>query len=185
MDYTAYGDSQKEILEGTFDYLVKCGLENLRMRALCNHLGLAQNTLYYWFENKENLISEAAILGLKKVSDNIFNYVIETIDDVDGFIEYSLGKIDESKNALRCIYQLAASPVYGDRLRGYSHFTSVYDDYAKKLAQHIGCDYKKLQPLVYMFAACVLDYAIWEDELEVKVQLEFIKAYIKEQSKEK
>ncbi len=174
-------NSKQEILEGTFDYLVKHGLENIRIRALCKHLGLTQNSLYYWFENKDDLIDKAAIYGLQKVSDDIFKCIFENIDNINEFFEYSLSKIDEYKNELRSIYQMAASPVYGDGLRAASHFTPIYDKYAKLLAKHIGCEWTKIQPIVYLFAASVLDYAIWEDKAEVKTQLDFISSYIKTQ----
>lgn len=181
MNIATYEGGKKKILKGTFEYLVECGLENLRIRALCKYLGLTQNALYYWFGNKEDLISNAAIYGLRNVSDNIFSGIMENINNIDRFFEYSLEKIEQNKKELRSIYQLAASPVFGDKLRKGGRFTPVYDKYARVISEYIECDFSKIQSIVYLFAASVLDYAIWEDKAEIKVQFEFIRSYIKEQ----
>ena len=43
---------KSELSEKVFPYLVKLGLENISIRELCKGTGIAQGSLYYWFNDK-------------------------------------------------------------------------------------------------------------------------------------
>ena len=77
-----YQMNEEEILERTFSFLVKHGLENITIRELCRGTGLAQGTLYYWFEDKTNIICESTEYGLRRVTDDIFRYVFVAMGDL-------------------------------------------------------------------------------------------------------
>ena len=108
---------EKAVLENVFSFLVKQGLESASIREICKGTGIAQGSLYYWFDDKTTIICEATEYGLKKVTDEIFEYVFSSVDDLKGFFENCLDRISEYKEELRFIYQIVASPKYGERLR--------------------------------------------------------------------
>ncbi len=175
MAKTAENTGRNEILDGTFSYIIEHGLENVHIRDLCKELGCSQGSIYYWFENKEGLILAAANYGLKTVSDKIFAYVFESISDLESFFGDVLGEIGKYKKELRFVYQMVASPVYGPLLRSKDvDYTQIYDDYSQKLAISFGGDAKQMEPLVYMFAAVVIDYIMWDSYKEAKIQIDFI-----------
>lgn len=78
---------------------------------------IVQGTLYYWFKDKTGIVCEAAQYGLKTVTDEIFEYVFASLNDLKGFFANCLDEISKYKKELRFIYQLAASPVYGEKIR--------------------------------------------------------------------
>lgn len=120
-----------EILDTVFTYLVKRGLESASIREICKGTGIVQGSLYYWFKDKTSIICEATEYGLKKVTDNIFEYVFASIDDLPDFFDHCLDHIAKYKNELRFIYQMVSSPKYGDKIRqDGKYFKSMYDKYA-------------------------------------------------------
>lgn len=175
MKAATYQIDEEGILDSTFNYLVKHGLENITIRELCKGTGIAQGSIYYWFSCKQDLICEAAEYGLRKAVDEIFSYVFSNMKNLRKFFDECLSEINKYKNELRFIYQMAASPVYGEKIRVRGKdLDFIYDKYAKKLAVILECNPQMLKPLVYLFISAVLDYVIWEDTENTQMQLEFI-----------
>lgn len=134
-----------------------------------------QGSLYYWFTDKTAIICEATEYGLKKVTDEIFEYVFASIGDLPNFFAVCLKKIGKHRKALRFIYQMAASPIYGEKIRSDGkYFKFMYDKYAERLAEIMECDVERLKPLVYLFISAVCDYAIWEDEENAQTEIDYI-----------
>ena len=175
MKAATYQIDEEGILDSTFNYLVKHGLENITIRELCKGTGIAQGSIYYWFSGKQDLICEASEYGLRKVVDKIFSYVFSNMKNLRKFFDECLSEIDKYKNELRFIYQMAASPVYGVKVREQGKdINIIYDKYVKMLALRLQCSTQELKPLVYLFISAVLDYAVWENAENTQMQLEFI-----------
>ena len=82
------------------------------------------------FKDKTGIVCEAAQYGLKTVTDEIFEYVFASLNDLKGFFANCLDEISKYKKELRFIYQLAASPVYGEKIRKTGNdFNFIYDKY--------------------------------------------------------
>lgn len=166
---------KSELSEKVFPYLVKLGLENISIRELCKGTGIAQGSLYYWFNDKTNIVCETTEWGLKKVTDEIFDYVFASLDDLRGFFSNCIDEISKYKKELCFVYQLAASPVYGEKMRADGkELNFIYDKYIHRLSERLNCDEQTLRPLVYLFISAVLNYVIWDEREKVQTQLEFI-----------
>lgn len=179
-----YRDNRIDILKSSFEYLSKSGLENISMRDLCKGIGISIGSVYYWFENKEQLIAETAEYGLLKVSDDIFSHVLMALDDIHSSFEICMEKIEEHHESLRYIYQLACSPVYCDLLRKMcANLEPVYHEYAIKLSKELGISVDKAMPLVYLFVSAVLDFAVWGNKEQTVVQLDYLyKCFVEEKA---
>ena len=166
---------KRELSEKVFPCLVKLGLENVSIRELCKGTGIVQGTLYYWFNDKTSIVCEATEWGLKKVTDEIFDYVFASLDDLRGFFSNCIDEISKYKKELCFVYQLAASPVYGEKMRADGkELNFIYDKYIHGLSERLNCDEQTLRPLVYLFISAVLNYVIWDEREKVQTQLEFI-----------
>lgn len=164
-----------EVLDKIFAFMVESGLENISIRELCRGTGLAQGSLYYWFDDKTSIVCEATEHGLRRVTDDIFGYVFRRINDLPAFFEECLDKIDKHRKALRFIYQMASSPVYGKKIRADGkYFKEMYDSYAERLAVILQCNIETLRPIVYLFISAICDYAIWEDKANAQTEIDFI-----------
>lgn len=163
------------VLDKVFNFLVKQGLENASIREICQGTGIVQGSLYYWFSDKTSILCEATEYGLKKVTDEIFDYVFSSIDDLPNFFENCLDRISLYKKELRFIYQMVASPKYGERIRkDGKYFKSMYDKYAVKLSQHLNYDINKVKPIVYLLISAIFDYAVWDDKENSQAEIDFI-----------
>ena len=176
MNTAAYQTTDKsELSTRIFPYLVERGLENIAIREVCRGTGIVQGTLYYWFKDKTGIVCEAAQYGLKTVTDEIFEYVFASLNDLKGFFANCLDEISKYKKELRFIYQLAASPVYGEKIRKTGKdFNFIYDKYTHRLSLLLDCDEQTLKPLVYLFISAVLDYVIWDEKEKSQLELNFI-----------
>lgn len=181
MKTTVYQTDKRELLDRIFPYLVTCGLENITIRELCRGTGVVQGSLYYWFGDKTSIICESTEYGLKKVTEEIFEYVFKSLDNLRGFFTHCLEEISRYSEELRFIYQMAASPVYGAKIRAkIKDLNYIYDRYARELAEMLKCEESMLRPLVYLFISAVLDYVIWDEREKSQMQLEFIYSALSE-----
>lgn len=175
MKSAIYQVDAEGILDSTFNYFVKTGLENVRMRQLSKDARIALGSIYYWFDGKDNLIYEVTEYGLKKVVDQIFSYVFSNMKNLRKFFDECLSEIDKYKDQLRFIHQMSASPVYGGKIRSKGQdLNLIYDKYVNMLAEMLRCSTQELKPLVYLFISTVIDYVMWDDKEIAQMQLESI-----------
>ena len=64
MDSHSMSDRKKEIIDITGQYLLKHGLEHSYVGELCRETGVAQSSLYHYFENKDDIWISAGKYGL-------------------------------------------------------------------------------------------------------------------------
>ena len=173
--YNIDGERLRKLI---FKYFISNG--NISMRDICRGTGLSLGSLYYWFDDKQNLVTEVTKYGFYKTVDKIFEYVFASVCDLDGFFGGILDYIDGFKNAIRFIYQIAANPEYSEKMREIAlEVNYMYERLALKLAHKTGSTPDKLRPCVYAIASAVLDYAMWGDRQRAQCQLDFVYGIIK------
>lgn len=173
-------DMEEEVLRLSFEYLVKHGLENTSMRDLCKGTGISVGSMYYWFDSKDEVVISATEYGLAKASSRLFSYAYETITDMDKFFSTFLDEVDKSANDLRLVYQVATSPVYGERMRKAAEELSFsYDKYIKKLSSVMNISYEELFPVVFLIISLMLDYVVWDDRKVADIQFNYLYEILK------
>lgn len=166
---------EEDFLLTSFNYLVEHGLENTSVRDLCKSIGISSGSLYYWFEGKDDVYINAAKYGLSKVAEELFKFAFDEMTDLKNFFDKALLQIGKYKAELRLIYQVATSPIYGDRMRREAeNLMQVYEEYIEKLSKMLKIKSETLAPIVFMFISIILDYVIWEDYTVAKMQIDFI-----------
>ena len=166
-------DKKKLIIEATWQYLLKTGLSNASVGELCKETKIAQSSLYYWFENKDDVWISAGKYGLSKVVAALFSYTLEHTSDIRRYFDTILDEVEKYKYELRLAVQITTSPDFGERMRGKSKdFRLLYEDYAKKLIKIFGCNYAQAERFIYSIIAFVIDYAIWDDRDKTQMLLE-------------
>ena len=74
---------RNEVLKKCFDCLVSNGLENTSIRSFSVASGLNSSSLYYWFHNKDEIVLEATLYGLKTIIDDLFAQAYGYLNDLD------------------------------------------------------------------------------------------------------
>lgn len=173
MDSSNMSDRKKEIIETTWQYLLKTGLTNASVGELCKETKLAQSSLYYWFENKDDIWIAAGKYGLSKVVDALFTFTLNHADDIRNYFDTLLDEVEKYKYELRLALQITTSPVFGERMREKSKdFRLLYERYAEKIIGVFGCTYNQAEYFIYTIIASVIDYAIWDDGEKTQMLLE-------------
>ena len=173
MDSYEMSDKRKAIIATTWDYLLKTGLGNASVGELCKETKLAQSSLYYWFENKDDIWIAAGRYGLSKVVDALFTFTLNHTDDVRYYFDTLLSEVEKYKYELRLAIQITTSPVFGERMREKSKdFRLLYERYAEKLMGVFGCTHSQAEYFIYTIIASVIDYAIWDDSEKTQMLLE-------------
>ncbi len=165
-------EDKAKILEQGFEYLKTYGIENASLRSLAAKMGYSPANLYNYFHNKSDCIIEITEYGFSKTVNELFEYASRTIGDVKYFFDHALDEVDKHKMALRAVYQVATSPIYGERMRVIGNsIQPVYQKYIKILAKNMNCTEKYMCPLVFSFISIILDYAVWNDREITELQL--------------
>ncbi len=173
MDSSSMSDRKKEIIETTWQYLLKSGLGHSSVGELCRETGIAQSSLYHHFENKDDVWISAGKYGVAKVVDALFEFTFNHTNDIGAFFAELLDEVEKYKYELRLGVQITTSPVFGGRMREKAHdFRLLYERYAGKLMGIFGCSYLQAETFIYSIIAFVIDYAIWDDREKTQMLLD-------------
>lgn len=172
MDGLTMSDKKKAIIETTWEYLLKTGLTHASIGDLCREAKLAQSSLYYWFENKDDIWISAGKYGISKVVDALLAFTLNHTSTIHTYFETLLDEVEKYKYELRLAIQITTSPLYGDRMREKTmDFRQWYEAYAHKLVSIFNCTYAQAETFVYSIIAYVIDYAIWDDRDKTQMLL--------------
>ena len=164
MDNYDVSDKKKAIIKTTWEYLLKSGLSNASIGDLCREAKLAQSSLYYWFENKDDIWISAGKYGISKVVDALLEFTFNHTNDIRKYFDTLLNEVEKYKFELRLAIQITTSPVFGERMRDKSKdFRLLYEKYAEKIMNIFGCTHHQAEVFIYSIIASVIDYAIWDD----------------------
>lgn len=165
-------DDMEEILSKAFDYLVKNGIENATLRAIAQGVGYSPAHLYNFFLDKDDCIIEIAKYGLTKTASMLFEFAFEGITDLGKFFDNVLDVVEKYQPQLRTVYQVATSPVYGERMRKKAEdLQTSYAKYIQHLSEILDCKPEIITPSVFNFISIVLDYVVWNDRHVSEIQI--------------
>lgn len=166
-------DKKKEIIATTWVYLLKTGLAKASIGDLCREAKLAQSSLYYWFENKDDIWISAGKYGISKVVDALLDFTLCHTNDIRKYFDSLLDEVEKYKYELRLAIQITTSPVFGDRMRNKARdFRMWYERYAEKLMTIFNCSHLQAEIFIYSIIAFVIDYAIWDDRDKTQMLLD-------------
>ncbi len=166
-------DKKKAIIATTWDYLLKTGLGNASVGELCKETKLAQSSLYYWFENKDDIWIAAGKYGISKVVEALLDFTMAHTSDIRVYFDTLLNEVEKYKYELRLAIQITTSPIYGDRMRDKAHdFRLWYEKYAEKIIEIFGCTHLQAETFIYSIIAFVIDYTIWDDGEKTQMLLD-------------
>ena len=173
MDSQDMSNRKKEIIKTTWQYLLQTGLTSASIGDLCRETNLAQSSLYYWFENKDDIWISAGKYGLSKVVDALLDFTLDHTADIRKYFDTLLDEVEKYKLELRLAVQITTSPAFGERMRDKSKdFRLLYEEYASKIINIFGCTNLQAEVFIYYIIAFVIDYAIWDDRDKTQMLLD-------------
>ncbi len=168
-------ECEDHILKKMFDCLVTHGLERTSIRDLCDCTGLSTSSIYYRFNNRDEMVLESAYFGLINITKELFWAAVIKINNFSELFQVILSNVESRKRHIRFIYQVAASPRYGDSFRKKTlHISEIYKSYIEMLANQLDCEEQRLEPYVNLFIAVIREYVLWENKLHTENELHYI-----------
>ena len=181
MDRNTESNKKLAIVAKTWEYLLKTGLSNASVGELCKEAKLAQSSLYYWFENKDDIWISAGKYGTARVVDALLTFTLNSTDDIRKYFDTLLDEVKKYKYELRLAVQITTSPIYGNRMREKAmDFRRWYEKYAENIIEIFGCTTLQAEVFIYSIIAFVIDYVIWDDGEKTQMLLENLYARVKE-----
>ncbi len=172
---------EETYLKKFFDSMVLNGIEKTSIRSFSEASGLSISSIYYRFEDKDELVIEAAYWGLGVIVKEIFWIAVLKIESYEELFSAILNNIELQKNKLRLVYQLATSPQYGERFLEKSyHISEIYDAYIEMMAKRLNCAPKDVEPYVRLFISATREYVLWGDRALAEHQFTFIYGALKQ-----
>lgn len=173
MEKVNASDKKKTITAKTWEYLLKTGLTNASIGDLCRDAKLSPSSLYYWFENKDDIWISAGKYGMSKVVDALLDFTMTHTNDIRKYFDTLIDEIEKYKHELRLAIQITTNPVFGDRMREIIYdFRLWYEKYAEKLIEIFGCTSLQAETFIYSIIGFVIDYATWDDRDKTQMLLD-------------
>ena len=89
---------QKEsVLKKCFECLVANGLEGASINNFSSATGMTASSLYYWFEDKDEIVLDAIEYGMTHILGKIFEYAKQHIDNVEEMFAAMQDTLDNAK----------------------------------------------------------------------------------------
>ena len=108
---------QKDIvLKKCFDCLVETGIEGATIRDFSRVTGMTTSSLYYWFNDKDEIVLDATEFGIRMIVDTLFEYAIKHINNIKKMCDEFPEIAKKYSSALKVVFQIAASPTYGTQI---------------------------------------------------------------------
>lgn len=174
---TARKDKKTHIMEACFDCYAEHGLTGASVAMIAKAAGVAQGSIYLYFENLDDLIIQSTAYCMAKVEEDFMAKAPMSVPDLWRFIdEIPYWTAEKHGKKYRLMYQVYTNPKY--REHGQRFFSGVderYTEYAKLLESKIGIPYQKLTPLIFILIRACVHYALFEDEYYLTSQIDVLK----------
>ena len=172
-------DIEKDLLEPLFEHFVQNGLENISIREICKNVNISSGSLYYWFNGKDEIVYATINYGLGKTVKRLLDFAGREIANTDKFFDVILDEVNLCKKEFRLLFQVAASPVYGQKLRENAFgLHELYDECSDKFSKALNFDKKTSLSVVFALVSIIVDYVVWEDTDATRLQLGFLKEHL-------
>lgn len=153
------------IINACFYVLVERGIDDASMRDFSNAVGMNASGLYYWFNDKVEIVCQATRWGLDIVVDEFFKSLEIDVCSIETLQEQIMKIVDKYKKELKLIFQVVASPNYSSKLRDnlISKLPAIYEEYAKALEIRFGIEFEEIYPYVCFFSSSIVDAVVWDN----------------------
>lgn len=169
-----------DIMEKCFDCYAEHGFTGVGIKTLANACGLSSGSLYFYFDNLDDLIIQSTEHCMSRVEDDFMARAPKNASELERFInEVPYWTAEKHGKKYRLMYQIYTHPKY--REHGQKFFAGVnqrYLRYAELLEAQLGIPRNMLTGLIFILVRTCVHYALFEDEFYLKAQTDVLKQTI-------
>lgn len=151
------------ILRKCFECLTEKGIEATTIKDFSDATGMSMSSIYYWFEDKDEIVLDAVEWGLDENVKILFNFAFKNTDNLTKLCEGIKELAREYKKQFRLIFQVATSPQYGEKVRRFSSKLDFeYKRYTDILSEKLAISFDFLYPFINLFVSSFVDCVMWD-----------------------
>jgi len=150
------------IIEKCFDCFVKNGLESTSTRDFCAEADINANTLYHYFDSKNDILIECVNYGYKQLENALFEALNE-FDKSSFEVFPRLTKIGlDYAPSMRFLHQAVSSPAYEQhREAQFKKVNAFYDRLGRELAKQFECPFELIKDYIYEIMTLLSYFSLW------------------------
>jgi AcrR family transcriptional regulator len=150
------------IIEKSYECFVKNGIENTTTRDFCAAANINANTLYYYFNSKNDILIECVNYGYRQLECALFD-ALKEFDESSFDIFPKLTKIGlDYAPQMRFLHQAVSSPAYEEyREDQFNKVNAFYDRLGKELAERFECPYDLIKDYIYEIMTLLSYFSLW------------------------
>lgn len=156
---------KKELLVKCFELFVKQGLENTSLNELVAYCDVHKSTMYNYLGTKDDIVVECAKMHMNELDDMFYKAFLSPRETLNDMLQYAFDIIASEKEALRFVYQVISSPLYGEQAqKELSKIYMKYMDYSEIFARIYNVDKVKFRPYFLLLVSTMHDYCLWGND---------------------
>jgi AcrR family transcriptional regulator len=159
---TEKSSKKNYIIEKCYECFVKNGIENTTTRDFCVAANVNANTLYYYFDSKNQILVECVNYGYRQLEGALFDALKEfDKSSLDIFPRLTKIGLDYAPQ-MRFLHQAVSSPAYEEyREDQFKKVNAFYDRLGKELAERFECPYEIIKDYIYEIMTLLSYYSLW------------------------
>ena len=153
---------KNHIIEKCYECFVKNGIENTTTRDFCAAANVNANTLYYYFDSKNQILIECVNFGFMQLESAYFEALKEfdksSFDVFPRLLNIGLDYAPQ----MRFLHQAVSSPAYEEhRADQFKKVNAIYDRLGESLAERFECPYEIISGYIYEIMTLMSYYSLW------------------------
>jgi len=150
------------IIEKCCECFVKNGIENTTTRDFCAAAEVNANTLYYYFDSKNDILRECIKYGYRQFEDAFFEALKESAQSsFDIFPQLAKIGLDYAPQ-MRFLHQAVSSPAYEEyREDQFRRVNAFYDRLGEELAARFECPYELIKGFINEIMTLISYFTLW------------------------
>ena len=150
------------LIEKCCECFVKNGIENTTTRDFCAAADVNANTLYYYFDSKNEILIECVDYGYRQFEDALFD-TLKEFDQSSFDIFPQLTKIGlDYAPQMRFLHQAVSSPAYEEyREDQFRKVNAFYDRLGRELAKYFECPYELVKGYIHEIMTLLSYFSLW------------------------
>lgn len=179
-------EKTKELIQIALQTFVEKGLTVTSTKDLCTAAGLNSGGIFYYFDNKEQIVIACAEAAIDKIEKSAFGMALEDLGDIEHMMNHLGEMAKELSPTMRFLVSVCVSQEYGDKIKpSLVKLASRYPYYTKQIAKILGCTPQEVEPYVHLSILAINNYMIFGEKALFEPQIQSAKRALMKLAQEK
>lgn len=174
-------ERKEEVINVCLDHFIENGLMETSTRSLSSALKLQNGGLYYYFENKDEVVVLCAEEAAMRLEHALILPAVKRLENPEVMVEKLKAEADNMAPTMKFLVSVCSSKRYREKVKPVlDRLSKRYGIYVDSIAKSLQCEKKEIEPYVYMAITAVVNYMIFGEDVFIVPQMEIVKAAIKD-----